>query len=91
MRERNYSSASRINFPWADAPKICYGPIKEAPNLKSFSTNEAKQNRVDHPLALGASRCGGLSFLHTSHYRKSSQHVNGHAWRQEISPSRDCS
>jgi len=64
----------------------CSGPITEAQNLKSFSANRAKQNRVDHPLALSASRCGGLSVLHPSHYPKLSENVNGHARSQQVSP-----
>jgi hypothetical protein len=44
---------SRIKFPWTDVPKHkVFGAQKEAPNLNSLSANEAKQNRVDHPLAL---------------------------------------
>jgi len=69
----------------------CSGPITKAQNLKSFSTNQAKQNRVDRPPALTGSRCSGMSVLHPSYYRKSSEYVNGHARRQQTSPSRDWS
>jgi hypothetical protein len=53
MREKNYSYASSIKFPWTDAPKHkVIRAQKETQNLISLSANQEKQNRVDHPLAL---------------------------------------
>jgi hypothetical protein len=82
----------RLLFPWTDAPihKV-FRDHNRSPKSQIFLNKPRETKPCRSSIAFSASRCSGLSVLRPSHYRKSSDYVNGHARRQQISPSRDCS